>query len=1093
MKRLYELPLLLSLLGAAGCGGDDSATCNGPEDCSENSACIAFVCVEGNKAQSDTDGDGLTDAEELDGWEIVVDDRGYGLIVDGEFLSRRNVFSDPLKPDTDGDGLGDQVEFEEKSDPTRVDTDGDGLSDFEEKLKYRTNLLSVDSDGDAQDPTTDTLPISELFDGAELAAHTSPLLADTDGDGKSDREERELSNRDPRMAEIPQADLATEGLLTVRMNVTYTDATTEEVEYGNSYSTTQASRTSRSDMESTTITMAASSGGEGFFDDLEFSKEGAIKFFGGHALELGRKGLCQAAAGGRVEFSKGAPDFINDAVNFVAGLAGDIFNAVGGEETGACDEPTPEVANTTSTTLTRESSQSATQTYSEYRRESRTRTETASNGIVTVGFRVENVGLSTFDLVNPSVTMLQWATNPSVDAALGSGAFRTLATLRPIDGGQVDANGNRIFTLAPNNSQLIQMENREVNADFIKEFLARPQAIFFSPAQFALNDQDGVNFDFLTQTTFDRTATLVIDDGVSDIRRYQVATNVERSEAGELVGARMGTLLEDILEIAHTTKRVERRNAEGETVMVEELESIGNLANQGNPNLGDPENGVSGDAQGLWVIYARRAEQADPTLPFDEIRLKAGDELRLVYIRDIDGDGLYAREEAVYGSSDEESHSDDDELSDFQEAKKGWEVTVTYDNGAKSVSYRVTSDPVRADSDGDELFDHEELALGTDPNNPDTDDDGLSDRCESSPLDTDDTVDNQVCQRQAVAVYVSADNTGSNLKQFDVGEDGSLSPIPEAAPGTGTGNATEIAITPDGAHAYIGAGSNGQRPVHAMDIDPTTHALKLNLYQQTSQSSGLHDIDSVAMHPSGRFVYQTDNASDGDRHYSYRIDMADEPGRLVEIQSNTFVSDTTKVVAEPLGRFVYIWGSGELAVTRVNMDPQAGEEGELVLIQAFSPGNFIREMVPGPFGEFLYTLQSGEIVAYAIHATEGTLAPVAGSFLTNPSAREIDVDPKGEFIYVVGQGSIYAHRIRPDLGGIIEQIDADANPNDFTGFSLTSGSVNNVAVGPRSERLYAVSDTETHVLSIGADGLLTAERPPVAGGGDNLAVLAKKP
>jgi Bacterial TSP3 repeat/Fibronectin type III domain len=58
----------------------------------------------------DTDGDGLTDREEVE---------TYG--------------TDPKRADTDGDGLkdGDEVK-RHHSDPKRVDTDGDGLSDRDE-------------------------------------------------------------------------------------------------------------------------------------------------------------------------------------------------------------------------------------------------------------------------------------------------------------------------------------------------------------------------------------------------------------------------------------------------------------------------------------------------------------------------------------------------------------------------------------------------------------------------------------------------------------------------------------------------------------------------------------------------------------------------------------------------------------------------------------------------------------------------------------------------------------------------------------------------------------------------------------------------
>ena len=70
----------------------------------------------------DTDGDGLTDFEEVKaGWEA-----GTGLMKDGY---PRQVFSDPTIDDIDGDGLTDPAERMAGTDPHNPDTDGDTIPD----------------------------------------------------------------------------------------------------------------------------------------------------------------------------------------------------------------------------------------------------------------------------------------------------------------------------------------------------------------------------------------------------------------------------------------------------------------------------------------------------------------------------------------------------------------------------------------------------------------------------------------------------------------------------------------------------------------------------------------------------------------------------------------------------------------------------------------------------------------------------------------------------------------------------------------------------------------------------------------------------
>ena len=159
----------------------------------------------------DTDGDGLSDADELwtirssplsidtdgggagDGVESILgrdpldpsDDLPFEKDMDGDGLTdpiELDLGSDPSDPDTDKDGLTDgQEHLWSKTDPLDPDTDDDGLTDGEEVSLYQTDPLEKDSDDDG------------LEDGHEiLDLRTDPLRNDTDEDGLLDGFEKDL-------------------------------------------------------------------------------------------------------------------------------------------------------------------------------------------------------------------------------------------------------------------------------------------------------------------------------------------------------------------------------------------------------------------------------------------------------------------------------------------------------------------------------------------------------------------------------------------------------------------------------------------------------------------------------------------------------------------------------------------------------------------------------------------------------------------------------------------------------------------------------------------------------------------------------------
>ena len=129
-------------------------------------------------AALDTDGDGLTDEDEVNvhGTDPDVADTDGDGLTDGDEVNVHGT--DPNLADTDGDGApdGDEVAFgSDPNDPSdfpavqagpegdEVDTDGDGLTDDDEANVYGTDPNEVDTD------------LDDVSDGDEVDAGTDPL------------------------------------------------------------------------------------------------------------------------------------------------------------------------------------------------------------------------------------------------------------------------------------------------------------------------------------------------------------------------------------------------------------------------------------------------------------------------------------------------------------------------------------------------------------------------------------------------------------------------------------------------------------------------------------------------------------------------------------------------------------------------------------------------------------------------------------------------------------------------------------------------------------------------------------------------------
>jgi len=129
-----------------------------------------FEMPDVEKLLSDTDDDGLSDYEEwLYGTDINNPDTdGDGLSDFEEIVLGTDPLVDDGALDFDGDGLSNLEEFNNGTAIDNPDTDSDGLSDYDEVVRYKTNPLNMDTDGDSVD------------DELEIKLGTNPLVFDSD-------------------------------------------------------------------------------------------------------------------------------------------------------------------------------------------------------------------------------------------------------------------------------------------------------------------------------------------------------------------------------------------------------------------------------------------------------------------------------------------------------------------------------------------------------------------------------------------------------------------------------------------------------------------------------------------------------------------------------------------------------------------------------------------------------------------------------------------------------------------------------------------------------------------------------------------------
>lgn len=331
---------------------------------------------------------------------------------------------------------------------------------------------------------------------------------------------------------------------------------------------------------------------------------------------------------------------------------------------------------------------------------------TSSGGALSVILKIINDGDTAFTVENLVLSAVMVSNN---------------GELSPIANLNLDTNfnsfGNTSLAGGASTGNLTFI-NGALDLGTTKRLLSDASGLIVSVASSEIIDEDGVAFAFRQNAVTSNTATIIIDYGGKRVsERYLVATNTVDS-SGRVNSKQT---LEKILNVPYEV------DANGS------LSSLRNIA-------------ASASVNSYWLslfVTTDGVETSATTFDadsggydFNNLSLKAGDVLHLMYVEDSDFDNLGLRAEFFAGTDPDNSDTDGDGLLDGEEVT-GFDLTVDFGKGAGPETFKVSSNPSSVDSDNDGLTDFEEFGAGvwvTNPNERDTDFDLNPDEFDVEPI-----------------------------------------------------------------------------------------------------------------------------------------------------------------------------------------------------------------------------------------------------------------------------------------------------------------------------------------------------------------------
>ena len=359
------------------------------------------------------------------------------------------------------------------------DTDNDGVTDNEER-HGGIDPRQPDTDGDTltdnqewniiySDPSNQDTDGDGTQDGFEFYSYrTSPILADTDGDQISDTDEVLGRNRDPRIADVPLYNI-TIGDLRLQIDERYTY---EDVD----------GRTIVND-SSSNVTMSLSNSSSERMDYSGYAEA---------LLDL-KKGTSEAKPVALVQGT------------FKVGAAIAISSEDASESQRVSEQSFNKSSEfSTTNTVTRE----------------------IIGARIDAGVSIENRGDLAFAITNLEVTVLQ-------RSRASTRRFVPVATL--IANSTLISGEPATFNLGPYTTERgpILFSSRDIFPNLVDQLMQLPPgALVFEVVNFDVVDELGRQFTFANQTVRDRTSSVIVDTGDSNIQRHLVATALQPDPDG---------------------------------------------------------------------------------------------------------------------------------------------------------------------------------------------------------------------------------------------------------------------------------------------------------------------------------------------------------------------------------------------------------------------------------------------------------------------------------------------------------------------------------------------------------------------------------
>ena len=345
-------------------------------------------------------------------------------------------------------------------------------------------------------------------------------------------------------------------------------------------------------------------------------------------------------------------------------------------------------------------------------------------------------------------------------------------------------------------------------------------------------------------------------------------------------------------------------------------------------------------------------------------------------------------------------------------------------------------------------------------------------------------------------VYVAndADNT---VSIYSVGADGMLRNRGYALAGK-----VPISVNVDPSNRFAYVANFGDGRVSGFQIDADTGALAPVPNSPFNAEATPQGPASVAMDPSGKFLYVADNASA--KVAGFQILGTGELTPVAGSPFSTGGSASTSIAVDPSGKFVYVANTGSGDISGFSIDPASGTLKAIVNTQAQpnfpsgAPGPFSPSA--GPFsiaidsqGKFVYVANSdssNSVSVFGIDPGTGALTGVAGSPFptggTNPQS--VALDPLGRFAYVANtlSNSISAFKI---ANGALTLVNSQTQPATTAPASLAvdpTGQFVYVAnFGTDNMTIYAIKQDSGDLSSIGTRLARSAPRAVAVAKGAN--------